>query len=70
MKQLSDSITNKLYNELETNLYNALYWSSRPDAYTVLNSRLDNRLLIELNRKLNETVDNNLFDELNETISR
>jgi len=54
----------KLYNELETNLYNALYWNSKADAYTALQSRLFSKN-IELIRKLNETIDNNLFDELN-----
>ena len=58
-------MTNKLYNELETNLYNALYWNTKADAYTALQSRLFSKLYIELNRKLNETTDNNLFDELN-----
>jgi len=65
MKPLSDSITNKLYSKMESKLYSTLYWSSRPDPYAILKTRLDTRLYIDLNRRLNETVDNNLFDELN-----
>jgi hypothetical protein len=64
MKPLTVSITNKLYNELETNLYNALYWNTKADAYNKLQIYLDSSLYIELIRKLNETIDNNLFDEL------
>lgn len=64
MKQLSTLITDKLYNEMETRLYSTLYWSTKIDAYSMLQVKLDSILYIELNRRLNETVDNNLFDEL------
>ena len=64
MKQLSTLITDKLYNELETNLYSDLFWNTEIDAHSVLQTKLDSSLFIGLNRRLNETVDNNLFDEL------
>lgn len=64
MKPLSSSRIKKLYNATESKLYSTLYWSSRPDPYAILKTRLDTRLYIDLNRRLNETVDNNLFDEL------